>query len=97
MNDKQIKDVLTAIGISSSVILIIFVVIGISMFYKNYLETRKLKLQIAFLQKTLATPGAVAQANPMESNYKKTVPGVTELKEYQKGLPVKHPYERFVM
>lgn len=99
MTEKQIKDVLTAIGISSSVVILVIMIGAAFMFYKNYLETQKLKLQISFLQKTLAAPGQVAQANPMEGSYKNSNSnyGGAELDGYRKNLPTHNPYERIKM
>lgn len=69
MTEQQIKSILKAIGVGSSIILGVLIVAAIFLMYKNYLETKKLKLQIIFLQKTIDTPGAVAKPNPMDEGY----------------------------
>lgn len=50
MDPAQIKAVLTAIGISSGIIVVGLVVAGGFIVYKNYLEAEYLKLQIVQLK-----------------------------------------------
>jgi hypothetical protein len=56
MNEKTAKSLLTAIGISGGAITLIFgISIGFTV-YKNYYEVKKLKLDIANLEKLLGLP-----------------------------------------
>jgi hypothetical protein len=50
MNEKQAEQLLKTIGISSGIVVAIFIIVTISLMYKNYLEIQKLRLQITALK-----------------------------------------------
>ncbi len=84
MSPEQIKNLLRTIGISSGIILIVLIIGAAFLFYRNYLETERIKLQILLLQKSLNDPNGIVKPSPMDNGYR----GITEIRTLERTAPV---------
>lgn len=97
MDQQQIKDLLRAIGISSGIVIFVLIIGAVFLFYRNFLEAEKLKLEITLLQKEVLNPGSTSMGPSNDDSYR----GITEIRTLERTAPAPqyapNKYEKFRM